>query len=255
MRQAIKWAIRVSVSLLSVEFFVLVAGWSGRFAWLGKVFAAYPRLALIFRGPLLSLICLAVCLLALYGREYLKWPDIHAEILRVELHPKLGLVPVKMMDEIFQIAGKESYTIDCDLMTEVFLVNRSETEVTIREFSGAISTKGKKNIPLARAKDFDGYTLRLEKKTHGPGSFSTVQTTYNPLRNLLAQLSDVPLKKGIGHQGWLGFTVKGLDRKEAEKVTFKLHIMDALGHKHPITTRKGKVVPDDESVLVGPIDG
>ncbi|GEM_PF-7072474 len=195
------------------------------------------------------------CLVIIYGDKYLSWPDIRAEILRVELHPKLGLVPVKMMDEIYKIVGNDTYSIDCDLMAEVFLVNYSETDVTIRDFVGTIKVKSKK-VALLRAEDFSRYTLKTVKKTHEQG-FANVQTTYTPLGDLIQQLTGTPLRKGIGHQGWLGFTAKGLDRKEAEKVKFDLYVVDALGHRHPIRVKKSKIpaTTEDVPVLVGPVDG
>jgi hypothetical protein len=191
----------------------------------------------------------------IYGEKYLKWPDIWAEILRIELHPKFGLVPVKMMDEIHKIAGRETYDIDCDLMAEVFLANHSETEVTIRDFGGYIKTKSKK-IRLVRADDFSKYTLKIDSKAQHQG-FATVQTSYTPLQDLIQGLAGVPLRKGIGHQGWLGFTVKSVDRKEADTAKFDLHVVDALGHKHPIRSNRAKVPAstEDVPVLVGPIDG
>lgn len=224
--------------------------------WLEHTFSVHPRVAALLRGPWLSVICLIVCLLTAYGREYLMWPEIHAEILRVELHPKLGLVPVGMMDELQRAAGKDSYAIDCDLMAEVYLVNVSQTAVTIRDFVGSFSVKSRRNVPFAKAKDFGGYTLKLEDKIHHPGSFSTVETTYTPLKSLVRETEGVALLKGVGYRGWLGFTAAGVDRKEAEQVKFNLHIVDALGHKHPIIAKKARArANEDAPTLIGPIDG
>lgn len=252
-RSLIKWAVRFILALLSINMLVRFADWGGRWEWVKQMLEAHPVFALIVRGPIFPLACLVACLVVVYGERYLKWPDIRAEVLRVELHPKFGLVPVEMMDQVQKIAGRETYDIDCDLMLEVFLVNHSETEVTIRNFSGDIKTKTKK-IQLVQAEDFARYTLVTKNKMKG---VTNVQTSYSPLPDLMQGLAGIPLRKGIGHQGWLGFTVKGIDRKEAEMVKFDLRVVDALGHQHPITSKKKKhpASSNDVPVLVGPEDG
>lgn len=255
MRSATKWVLRAILALLSFDSLLRLVDWGSRWDWLEGALAAHPYLALVVRGPLFPLICVLACVVIIYGERYLRISDIRAEIIRIELHPKLGLVPVKMMDEIHRIAGSETYNLTCDLMVEIFLVNHSDSTVTIRSFGGSIKTKSK-TILLVPAEDFAKYTLKIERKNRSSG-FQSTETCYEPLLDLNHKLHGIALHRGVGYQGWLGFTANELDRKEAEAVKFNLYVLDSLGNRHRIRSTKSKASEPDGNLpeLVGPIDG
>jgi len=266
MRQVTKWIIRAIFLVLSLDAIVLFVEWFGAWEGLEHLLAAHPILErYTLKGPFFPLICLGLCFIVVFADRYLKRPDIHAEYVCLELIPRTGLLPIQMLDEAFKIGGRNSYEINVDVMIEVYLVNQSEHEVTIREFSGEMLLQyprlsrfprisayfPKRRIKLLLAKDFPAYRIKKEQiDAHGNS-----QTKYAGLVDFQNEMAKVPLKRGVGYQGWVGFNAPNVDRKELNYVQLRLCVKDALGNYYPVVVKGGTIAPkENEPILIPPLD-
>ncbi len=267
MRKISRMILRSAIILLSLDaFFFIFSDLFGSWQVVQDLIAHHPAVAATLKGPYLPLMCLGVCLLIVYGEKYLKLPDLRAEYLRVEVVPEIGGLSVPLFDEIFtKIQKRETYDLNADILVEIYLVNHSEYEVTVRSFAAELyiqrswlvrfprisSVFPKKKIVLTKAKQLAEYKLKSDEMN----SNGAMQATYEGVDDLESILRGVPLTRGVGYQGWLGFTGTKIDRHDFDNTQIKIIVKDALDNNHPVLARNKDVgtVREYEKELVPPL--
>jgi hypothetical protein len=258
MRSITKWAMTLIFIFLSLDFLILLIDMYEKWEWLERIMAAHPLVEHGLKGPLAPLICLVLCFVVVYGEKFLKRPDLKGEYLRFEFRPKINSLK-------FGDVERDNYLLDADMLLKLFIVNHSEHAVAIRDFKGQINIMRKqlvkwpkiakffpkRKIVLDKTSDLGSYSLKIEKE----GQDGQVQTTYQGLTDLVTDLHQVPLERGIPYEGWIGFTVRQVDRKELSDLQIKVTVRDALDNMHNVNVRDKKVeqVIEHEEVLIPPL--
>jgi hypothetical protein len=256
MQSLLKWIIRICLLLLSVDAIIVVADWGSRWDWLEHMLAAHPALAAIFHGPMFPLLCLGVCILVVYGREYLKLPDIHVEAERIQfMAPDLGgIIPLSVAD---QINRTQDYELRIDTLVRIYISNASERPVVIRHFEGTlILRKGKRfEIPkkygMSQSNNFVGYRTKKDTPVSRKG-VTDIETIYSDeVRSLADVINNVQLANGIGYDGWIKMEAKNVKRKHFIDRTVSqiaLRVVDTAGKKYRVSL-KDKQSEDTEEVI------
>jgi hypothetical protein len=249
MRSALKWTIRVSLAVLSLESVARLADYSGEIEWWSTTLAHHPLLNAVVRGPIFPLLLAGVCLLSVYGEKFLKQPDLKSRFIRIRLYPRVGIVGLLMMDEIMEkVLKKKTYGYDCDLLVELSIVNESDTPVTIDGFDVEL-LDDKRVIPTREINDVSTFRLDFGEVTVREKGRSVLRNHREPLNDLKSELRGIPLTKGIGHKGWIRFEVKDFDRTKMETAKLKLCVVDAFESRHPVTIKKGTALDSSGSLV------
>ena len=249
MRKTLRWTIRVSLILLSLASAARIADYSGEIEWWSAALAHHPWLNAVVRGPIFPLLLTAVCLLSVYGEQFIKQPDLKSRFIRIRLYPRVGLAGLQMMDELMEkVFKKPNYGYDCDILVELSIVNESDTAVTVDSFEIEL-THENEVIPAKEINDVSTFQLQFKDVTQRENSRTVVKDKREPLKDLRAELQGEPLSKGFGRKGWVRFEVKDFDRKKMETAKLKLWVVDAFELRHPVTIRKGKALDDTGSLL------
>jgi hypothetical protein len=260
MRSSTKWVITLIMVFLSLDFLILLIDMYEKWEWLEAIMTAHPLIEHAMKGPLAPLISLLLCFVVVYAEKFLKRPDIKGEYLRFECRPKLGSVK-------FGDAERENYSVDADMLLKVYVVNHSEHAVAIRKFKGKLYVMRKwlvkwpkiakylpkRTIIMEKSADLEQYSLKSEKV----GQDGNVQTTYQHISDLASELHQVPLERGIPHEGWIGFTVRQIDRKDLLDLQIKVTVVDALDNIHKVNLKDKRVEQtiQHEEVLIPPLGG
>jgi hypothetical protein len=255
MQSLLKWIIRTCLLLLSVDAIIVAADWGSRWDWLEHMLAAHPALSAVLYGPMFPLLCLGVCILVVYGREYLKLPDIHVEAERVQyMAPDLGgIIPLSVAD---QINRTQDYDLHIDTLVRIYVSNASERPVVIRRFEGTlIFRKGKrfeipKKYSISQSNNFVGYTTKKDTPVSRRG-VTEIETIYSEVRSLADVINNVPLANGAGYDGWIKMEAKNVKRKDMIGRTMSqiaLRVVDTSGKKYRVSL-KDKQSEDTEEVI------
>jgi hypothetical protein len=164
-------------------------------------------------------------------------PEISAELLRGTLigrHPLASLV-----DDAFKAVGKEFHDTQCDFLYEVFVVNKSDVPVTIRDIVAEAELDGEWTS-LQPMEDLTDYQIEFEDELVDNPTFVGGQRprVADLTPNLAAALKGIPLTRGIGHQGWLRFGAVINTKDLKNPIPYRISLIDALGGVHPISTDK-----------------
>ncbi|HEV2385680.1 MAG TPA: hypothetical protein VGS20_00345 [Candidatus Acidoferrales bacterium] len=157
------------------------------------------------------------------------------ELQRIFMYERTGLVPYKMLQEIFQISGRtDEPTVDCDILVSIYLVNASSSIQYIKELTASVEVNGRR-VGLERRNDF---RLKSDEEDddgleYGFESLSG-KSDPEPLRELLTSLP-CELLPNKPLEGWIRYTLKQVVPPKIDSNSWKFAIVDSLGNQHFLT--------------------
>ncbi len=220
--------------------------WYGNWDAFNQLMTANPVLSSFLHSPLFPLLLFAAIVFVIKAENYNTDPQLKAKYLRLEMQPTTVL-SLKMLDEVMALHGKTTYKIECDVLAEIYVVNESDTEVTLEDVRASLFIRRhkripktwfpKKTVPLALAKGFGQYSLK--KDNGGSLEYSHPISLFVP---------DQPLRKGLPRRGWLILRTDQLQKSEAEgDVEIKVRLIDSLGHSHEVESIAGRIESPEDS--------
>jgi hypothetical protein len=240
MRRTIKWTIRICVLLLSIDSFVWIIGWLGRWKWIRGIAVTYPVASSLLHGPMFPILCLGVALVAVYGKDYLKLPNVRAKYTNSITIPVLKKITVKMVvDTQEQNPGWDTQDVEWWWFIEVRLANDSETAITVENIEAKGRVGGNRWI-----RKLLPFTRRTVKMKHIKDISNFVssphegQPKYEGLPGLFKNIKGIPLEKGVGHNGWICFSLTATQRELADHPSIDVWVIDALDGKHQLIYKK-----------------
>src|SRR5262249_37351173 len=155
----------------------------------------HPSLRPIITGPSFPLLCLGLCMLSVYGQEWLKQPVIVARFINSRIVPNLHSVTLRdVFDSEAKRPGWDERPLDWWWFVEVKLVNDSESQVTVEDLVTRVRV-GKQGVNATMCDDMGHFKMDMgldadikDKKWTGP--------RYRPLTSLIDEIRKVPLVKG-----------------------------------------------------------
>ncbi len=257
MRRAIRLAITVSILLLSFETIIAALEYWHLWEWLDEKMVAYPKFARLIHGPVFPLLCLCVCIAAVYGEKHLRLPLIKARLVNCKLAPRLRTFSIgAVFDEQDKKPGWDLHKGTWDWFLEVLVTNESETPTTIEEI----------RFELRKVRKFLG--VKLPSWVPGKELFSCKHLTDfsehcihrsvldlydNPdsaIPSLMKEINEVPLTTGIGHRGWLHFEIPKITRRDMNNSEIDVWLVDALEQAHRVTYKRGADRNWDNSFII-----
>jgi hypothetical protein len=166
-------------------------------------------------------------------------PDIvfDGELQRIFMYPRLGMVPYKMLQEIYQISGRTADPkVDCDILVAMYIVNASTSVQYIRDITASVEVDGKREM-LDRRNDFrvkfEDDDRTDDKLEYGFES-ETGRDNPQPLKPLLPPLPcELPPNKPL--EGWVRYVLKSVVPDKIDSNTWQFAIIDSLGNQHFLT--------------------
>lgn len=168
-------------------------------------------------------------------------PVIEAHFIRTHLMPRS--VWYHMVQRIFNAAGSEEYEVECDFLHEIFLVNTSDSQVTVKKFVAEVQ-EGEEWRALRRLDDLTDYQVQTGKDNK----------SMKDLVSLEKLIHGVPLARGVGYQGWLRFEFPTDSKTLQGKINTRVKIIDAFGKEHgvsnpePFDVSEGQLVHNPSKV-------
>jgi hypothetical protein len=123
---------------------------------------------------------------------------LDAKFLHIRFLPRLDTMPMSMLDGVMKLVGRESYKIDCDVLAEVYLVNTTDTPLTIQGFRAQVKI-GDTEYRVKEVRSLADWQLMVETKDSHLG-YTTLKAEYRDLASLMANIANNPLTKGIGYR-------------------------------------------------------
>jgi len=134
--------------------------------------------------------------------------------------------------------GKE-FTVDIDILVEMYVVNASSETQYIRDFCGSVEIDGMR-VPLVREKDFSAFDLLDEHWEYclDPTPNESPIIMAGRSESLTPLFSSLPtsLEPSQPVEGWIRFLLKERDpRKLEENRTYNFVLKDSLGVEYEIS--------------------
>lgn len=240
MRSFIRWIIAACIAILSLDTVLQVIDYAGRWEWLEGQMTAHPIFANLIHGPFFPMLCLAVCLVAVYGERYLKSPEIRGFYLNSRLNHDLSTVTMRdVFDTEERRPGWDEKEIGWHWIIEVRLSNHSDYPVTVEEVEATVKVGGQKW--LRKIFPFLRKTIRM-KPIKDVSQFQSSPHEDNPgytqLDGLLQKIKGIPLTRGVGYRGWMAFSCRATQGEMIDHPTLDVFLVDALDVKHTLIYRR-----------------
>jgi hypothetical protein len=187
-----------------------------------------------------------LCIVIVKANAYLSAPDIWAKCQQASLQPKFEQVTGTGLVGLVDALNKAPANIDFDLMLRIDLVNRSETAASL-SFDGYVKVNGKKTA-LNHCRDFRNYSIEERRRKYKPNGDYELEDFRTPLVSLLETIGNKPLTRGVRYDGWVGFTVRDLNKHLNHNIKLKLWVVDAFGGKHPVIVKRKLLDSDKENI-------
>jgi hypothetical protein len=127
-------------------------------------------------------------------------------------------------------ADWSDYTIDLYLFIRVWVVNRKETQTTIKQWSLAII--GDQKAGSEHVEDISRWHqhTKVQEQQHG-------MTVVRDIRKELDALPNEALRHGIPVEGWICFLIRQTREAVIKKGYIILTVTDSFGHKYRVTSK------------------
>ena len=148
----------------------------------------------------------------------------------VNRHPFAAIV-----GDLYRAMGRESPPLECDLLVEIHLVNKTDTPVTIQSIIAEAELSGSW-VPITLNEDLRDYQIEYEDElVDNPGWIGGQHPKREDLSpNLALELKGAPLVKGIGHRGWLRFGIDIPVQQQGKPIQHRITLVDALDNRHGV---------------------
>lgn len=158
---------------------------------------------------------------------------IDGEVYRMALAPRS--VAWELVRDIFKMRGEpEKATVDCDVLVEMYLVNRSKTVSRyVRDLTLVAEDINGGKITLKRQDDLRAEDFNDQAFEYGLGREGFFDTK-DAIRQLFSSLPFC-LSPGQAVEGWVRFMAKDINPDNIKEKSFQLAVVDSLGTEYPIT--------------------
>jgi hypothetical protein len=231
MRQTLHVVSIAALSVFSIETVVGIIDWFGRWDWLTTQTATHPRVAAALHTPFTYVGLLFVGFFFLFVEGKLREAKIVARYTNSKLIPNLHTTTMKALFDCEQKKpGWDDQKLDWYWFVELQLANDSDFPTTLEDIEVRLKA-GKKVAVTKVLKEFKSFVM--EQKSTGE------HPTYEKVPDLMQKLSGVPLTRGIGHRGWIGFSVEQVNQKDINNhPDLEVWLVDALKRKHKVIYEK-----------------
>lgn len=161
-------------------------------------------------------------------------PILKAHFIRSHLMPRSPWQ--SFVEGVFKAVGRMEYEVECDFLYEIFLVNTSENQVTVRNFIAEVQI-GEEWKKLKRLDDLTDYKIQTAEDYN---------STKKDLISLAKLVENVPLIRGVGYRGWLRFEFTTNKASLESHVYSRVRIIDALGGEHEVDTSEPRDTSEGE---------
>jgi hypothetical protein len=138
----------------------------------------------------------------------------------------------ELLRDVMKAAGREA-TVDCDVLVEMYLVNRSSQQKYVREVHLSAEVDGVRTQfamqPDMRAKD-----INEKKYEYGLEISRDFYAEPDRLKPLLAE-TPLSLAPQQPTEGWVRFMAKDINPDKINKESWQVVAVDSLGAEYPIT--------------------
>jgi hypothetical protein len=159
-----------------------------------------------------------------------KSSEIDGELYRLVSSPRT--MAWEILRDIYKQKGKEA-TVDCDILLEMFLVNRTARDKYIREIKLSAEIDGKRT-DFAMQRD-----LRAKEMSNIKWEFAleTSHDFYAPETAMKLLLPEVPVRMTPEQsvEGWVRFMAKDINPDKIDTNSWQCIVVDSLGNEYPIT--------------------
>jgi hypothetical protein len=240
MRKLFKWSRRVIISILSLDAFVWIADWGGRWDWLHS----HPFWESIIKSPAFPLICLVLCFVIISAEKSRKSASIKGLFMNSRAIPNMRTVTNAAFFESAKNPGKGEHQLSWYYFVDIHIVNDSENVVTIEDAKVEAFVKDKskwqkRKVPSQHVRDVSKF--RIDNGLNSVAEMREYEgVRYEEIKSLLQTIRGVPLTKGVGYRGWLRLDVKQVSEKEANegRVGLRVWLIDAMQMKHEVHFNK-----------------
>jgi hypothetical protein len=141
-------------------------------------------------------------------------------ILRSTILPESWVRP--LVDNIYRVQGQAPPKAEFDYLCELNIVNQSDTPITLEKFSAIAKVANRGWEPVKFLPDLSAYQTKVGDDTY----------SRKDLANLQEKINELPLQKGVGHRGWVGFRFEAASDELRTPVQIETFAIDAAGNRH-----------------------
>jgi hypothetical protein len=243
-------------SVLSIDIVIGVLDWLGRWDWLAAFINAHPPLASFVRTPIVYLGLLILGFVFLLSEQRLKQPKLVCRLTNWRTIPDLHTTPMAALFESEnKTPGWDERKIDWYSFMEVQVTNDSDTPTTISGLKTRAKTKRgwlrTEPVAITHFEDFDKFLMDVGLDVNLKGVHHTGER-HRKVPSLIEKIKDVPLTRGIGHTGWLGFRLAQVSQKDVNggQLVLDVCLVDSLGGRHELKSHKEDEEQWDKSFLI-----
>jgi hypothetical protein len=138
-------------------------------------------------------------------------------ILRSTILPESWVRP--LVDDLYRVQAPKA---EFDYLCELNIVNQSDTPITLEKFSAVAKVANREWEPVKFIPDLSAYQTKVGDDTY----------SRKDLANLQEKINELPLQKGVGHRGWVGFRFEAASDELRTPVQIELFAIDAAGNRH-----------------------
>ncbi len=165
-------------------------------------------------------------------------PNAAQDSMYVELHytfiyPKVGDLTFQLLEGKYKADGRkpEDITTDCDLLVDVYAVNRSTSNLFVKDFAAWLEIGGQwRKLTLDDNFHLDDiWSGSVEYGLENTKHIGEYDHYPSELPSLLSKIN-VEIKPQEPIEGWLKFTAKDINPRT--EYSIRLTIIDSLGREH-----------------------
>jgi hypothetical protein len=156
---------------------------------------------------------------------------LEGEIYRLVMSPRSS--SWELVRDLYRVSGRANeFSIDCDALVEMYLVNSSDRAVYLRDIRLSVELNGKGRMFLERQEDFRAIDFADERYEYGlaPQRLANAER----LRPLLNELP-LELSPRQPIEGWVRFMARDINPEEIVDKTWQVSIIDSLGKEHAVS--------------------
>jgi hypothetical protein len=243
--------------LLTFDILIACVDWAARWDWLNQFLAANPHIAAFVRTPFAYALLLFLGFLFLKAETKLKLPNITARFANSRTIPNLKTTT---LEDVFKTeskaAGWDLRPLNWHWFLEIYLVNESETPVTIEDIEIEVKVgkwPRRKTIPAKLVQDLSRFQIDMALDGTGqPHNKPFELPRRRPVPSLMEKIKGVPIAKWIGYRGWVRIELPGVSQKDINNGNTRIEIwlVDALEGKHKLNYKRHADTDWDNSFFI-----
>jgi hypothetical protein len=172
---------------------------------------------------------------------------IDGELHRLSLAPRT--MSWELLRDVYHAAGRPGEaTVDCDVLVEMYLVNRSSQNKFVRDVRLSVEVNHVQTN-FAMQRDMRAKDIGQKKYEYGLEVSRDFYAKAAPLKLLLPHIP-FALEPEQPTEGWVRFLAKDIDPDKIDRNSWRVIVVDSVGTEYPITKISGRP-PEGEVGLRG----